>query len=133
MTRTPDSNSIGTDSPLACDACGVQALRSRRELQRFPYGRAGEQVELVAEVTVWWCGECGFEFTGGEAEEARHEAACQHLSILTPREILQLRARYQLSQAQLAELTGLHEVSIQRWELGLSLQDRSADHLLRAL
>lgn len=117
-----------------CDACGASGtVTCRGETQVFAYGEPGQEVELSATVPMWKCSACGFTYTDEAGEEARHEAVCRHLGVLTPHEIRELRERQGLSQAAFAKLTRFGEASIKRWEAGLVIQNASADQLLRLL
>lgn len=116
-----------------CPACEAVAARPSLQVQQFEYGAAADRAILSAEVQVWTCDECGFEFTGGDAEELRHAAVCKHLGLLSPGEIIALRKRLGLSQADFAELTKFGEASIKRWEAGAVLQNVAADNLLRVI
>ncbi|WP_434299252.1 type II TA system antitoxin MqsA family protein [Corallococcus exiguus] len=122
-----------TSTPPACAACGESSLTQIKIKQQFPYGTEGQQVLLSVEVPAWHCSSCDFEFTDGEAEELRHEAICRHLGLLSPREIREIRSSYRMTQSDFAEETGFGEASIKRWELGLNLQNKSADKYLRLL
>ncbi|RKG48045.1 hypothetical protein D7X30_41150 [Corallococcus sp. AB011P] len=117
----------------SCAACGEPSLIQIQTKQQFPYGLEAEQVLLSAEVPAWHCSSCDFEFTDGDAEELRHEAVCRHLGLLSPREIREIRSNHQMTQSEFAEETGFGEASIKRWELGLNLQNKSADKYLRLL
>lgn len=116
-----------------CPDCGEVAVFPERLAQKFLYGIRGKEVELSADVTVWTCRACGFSFTEGEAEEARHQAVCHYLGVLTPSEIQGIRKRHGLTQAELAKLTQFGEASIKRWETGALIQNASADRFLRLL
>jgi DNA-binding transcriptional regulator YiaG len=67
------------------------------------------------------------------AEEARHEAICRHLGILTPRQIVDLRKSYGLTRADFAALTRFGAASLARWETGSILQNAANDQLLYLL
>jgi putative zinc finger/helix-turn-helix YgiT family protein len=116
-----------------CAECGQLAVRMTIEQQPFVYGVGGEAVELSARVPVWTCSACGFGVTDGSAEDLRHEAVCNYKGVLTPKEILDLRQRLQISRADLSKLTGFGEASIKRWESGLLIQNASSDRMLRLL
>lgn len=117
-----------------CDACGASGtVTSSTETQVFAYGEPGQEVELSATVPTWTCSACGFAYTDEAGEEARHEAVCRHLGVLTPHEIREIRERQGLSQAAFAKLTRFGEASIKRWEAGLVIQNASADQFLRLL
>src|SRR5258707_15626406 len=88
-----------------CPSCGSTGTQTSQENEQFVYGEKGHSVELSAQIPVRTCLSCGFQFTDSEAEVAHHEAVCRHLGVLTPGEILALRARYGLSRSVFAELT----------------------------
>ena len=103
------------------------------ELDEFEYGAGESAVVLTANVIVFACADCDFEFTGPSAEVARHEAVCRHLGVMTPAEIRDLRGRYGLSRLAFASITRLGAASIARWEAGSLLQNRAYDSLLYLL
>ena len=86
------------EDELTCAACGEDNLSRRMEMDEFEYGAGQSDVPLSANVVVFTCNDCDFEFTGPSAEVARHEAVCRHLGIMTPAEIRELRGRYALSR-----------------------------------
>lgn len=133
MNNTSD-NVIAFPQPehRECPACGGECSLNF-ETQRFTYGRGREAVELEARVPIWRCGNCDGSFTDGAGEDARHEAVCRHLGVLTPQEIVGIRSRHGLTQAALAKLTGYGEASIKRWETGTLIQNTSADRFLRLI
>lgn len=131
----PNDNVIRLPSTetRVCHQCGVQSARIESRIQNFCYGDGDKAVELQAEVRVWACTSCEHSYLDDSAEDARHEAICRYLNILTPREIKALRDRYGLSQADFANITGLGIASIKRWETGVTTQNVSSDRLLRLL
>ena len=121
------------EDELTCAACGENNLSRRMEMDEFEYGAGQSVVPLSANVVVFTCNDCDFEFTGPSAEVARHEAVCRHLGIMTPAEIRELRGRYGLSRQSFASITRLGAASIARWETGSFLQNRAYDSLLYLL
>ncbi|GIW90669.1 MAG: hypothetical protein KatS3mg109_1101 [Pirellulaceae bacterium] len=117
----------------ACAYCGSSRTVTRYITEQFPYGVGSQQVTLSATVPVVRCEECGGEFSGPEAEAARHEAVCRHLGLMSPRQIRALRARYGMSRREFAELTGIGQASLARWERGSLLQNAAMDRLLYLL
>jgi putative zinc finger/helix-turn-helix YgiT family protein len=117
----------------ACALCESDAATLERKKQQFAYRDGAKEVLLIAEVPVWSCAACGEEYTGEGAEEAQHEAVCNYLGRLTPADIKALRQRHDLSQAELAQKTGIGIASIKRWEGGTVIQNASLDAQLRAL
>lgn len=121
------------DVPLECAQCGSSEVETRYELQRFTYGTGPQAVELEAEVPVRYCRACDFSYLDEEAEDIRHETVCRHLGVLTPTQISDLRARYNLSRAEFARLTRLGEATLARWENGIKIQNAAYDCYLRLL
>jgi len=115
---------------LRCPNCQRDAVDATVEPQTFTYGQGDSAAQLTAYVPVRSCTHCGFQFTDSEAEDARHEAVCRHLRVLTPKEILGLRKSYNMSRAEFAQLTRLGEASLARWESGQLIQNAANDQLL---
>ena len=63
----------------------------------------------------------------------QHAAVCRALGLLTPAEIQAIRERLGPTQAEFAQLTGIGEATISRWERGRILPNRAMDHYLRLL
>ena len=87
----------------------------------------------TANVPVETCDRCGESFAGPEAARIRHQALGKALGLLTPAEIAAIREQVGLTQAVFANLFGVREVDVSRWELGRAWPDRAADNLLRVL
>lgn len=132
MNPTPDSIASKAQ-PLSCPNCGGQRLSARKEVENFVYGEGKEAAKLHALVEILHCDQCGFEFTDERSSDARHEAVCRYLKVMTPSEIVALRERYELSQTDFAEVSGIGKASLARWETGLIIQNRSSDNLLYLL
>lgn len=128
-----------TDQPLKlvcpklpCPIC-EEVAAGKVEAQTFPYGNNDDAVQLSVRIPVYRCTNCELEFTGDEAEVSRHEAVCDHLGVLPPRRIRELRLRHGLSRAEFAKLTRIGEASIARWESGNKIQSPGYDQYLRLL
>jgi putative zinc finger/helix-turn-helix YgiT family protein len=117
----------------ACTLCGEKAAARHARSQQFAYRDGANEVLLIAEIPVIECAACGETYTAEGAEEAQHDAVCRYLGRLTPDEIRLLRERNSLTQAKLAELTGIGIASIKRWEAGNVIQSAALDAALRAL
>lgn len=120
-------------SRLECAQCGSSEVDTRYELHRFSYGTGAQAVELEAEVPVRYCSACDFSYLDDEAEDIRHDTVCRHLGVLTPRQIRDLRASYNLSRTAFARITRLGEATLARWENGIKIQNVAYDCYLRLL
>ena len=119
-----------------CPTCNVGQMHPMIVTERFPYEDDGTEVTVVAEnVPIERCDnpECGEQLSGPEAARIRHEAICRALGLLTPAEILAVRERLNLTQAEFARLTRLGEATISRWERGRLLQNPAMDRYLRLI
>lgn len=123
--------SLSSANARECPECGHPEMRRAIERQVFKYGEGKAAKEISANIPMWVCKHCGFSYFDEEGEEARHEAVCRHIGVLTPKEIVAIRERNGLTQVELAALTGHGEASIKRWENGVKIQNTSADRLLR--
>lgn len=83
------------------------------------------------------CDRCGETFYTGDmtTESFRRAAAVIRAEdgLLAPDDIVGLRRKYGLSQAQLEKLIGAGEKTVVRWERGTVAQNKTADTLLRVL
>lgn len=52
--------------------------------------------------------------------------------LLAPQQIRDIRTKFGLSQKQLADLLGIGEATVCRWETGTQIQQRAFDKMLRA-
>lgn len=119
------------DDGFQCPECGCGSAHQVRVEDTFEYGAGKDHVLLKAWVKLDVCDKCKTHFNTEDSERSRHDAICQHLDLLTPREILQIRVSMQLSRARFAELTGVGNASLARWESGQLIQSRSHDNLIR--
>ncbi|MDN2699293.1 hypothetical protein O0882_23535 [Janthinobacterium sp. SUN073] len=129
-------NEIGKkieDGITCCPMCEAHDVVTQRELEKFEYGRGKDLAVLNIYIPVSSCRNCGFEFVGEKADEIRYDAICNHLRLLTPGRIQEMRVRLSGSQKLFAELTHLGQASIQRWENRQVLQSESNDLYLRLL
>ncbi len=117
------------DSCFECDA----PVRTVWHDHSFPYCAGDATIELSARIPVRVCTDCDAESIGHEAEILLHEAVCRHHGVLSPQEIRELREDHRLSRAAFAEMTGLSEASLHRWEKGILIQNRGNDRYLRLL
>jgi putative zinc finger/helix-turn-helix YgiT family protein len=130
MNELRNNARLTSDEDLKCPSCGNSVVETKRLSHTFTYGDGPSAVELIATVDARKCAECGFEFLDSDAEDAKHEAICKHLCVLTPREIKSIRDSYGLSRSDFAQLTKLGEATLGRWERGALIQNGAYDHFL---
>lgn len=85
-------------SAQVCANCGAAGVQSMMTTDRFPYGVAPMTVELVAEVLMFHCLECGETYTGEQGEKARADAVNAHLMrllSLVPQMLKALKAQHE--------------------------------------
>lgn len=116
----------------SCPQCG-SAADTRMHQHTFRYGHGESAADIAVLLPLRRCAMCGFEYLDHEGEQAKHDALCRHLGVLTPGEVRGLRERHGLSRTQFARLTGLGAASLNRWENGLGIQSAANDRYLRLL
>lgn len=113
-----------------CPQCGSDAVSTSYIRHAFTYGSAALTVE---QLPVRRCDSCAFEYLDEEAERLEHEAICRHFGVLAPAEIRRIRKRYGMTRKAFAQVTGLGEASLNRWENGIRIQTHANDRYLRLL
>ena len=122
-----------THNPETCALCGSIAATTMMADHEYDYRHGSKLDTQTVSVPVTECSACDKTYFGEGAEELKHEAVCNNLGRLAPREIIELRQRLNMSQAQLAAITGIGVASIKRWETGLIIQNTALDRQLRNL
>jgi HTH-type transcriptional regulator / antitoxin MqsA len=118
-----------------CPNCGHAPLRNETITDRFEY-RADSEAPITVEahnIPVEVCPNCGEKYFGPEAARVQHAAVCHALGLLTPEKIQKIRERYGPTQADFAQVTGIGEATISRWERSRMLPNRAMDRYLRLL
>ncbi len=133
MDRNSKVNQFSSEENITCCMCGSSDVHIRKEEDRFEYGYAETGVFLSAVIDVYRCNECSIEYTGNKADDLRHEAVCNYLGVLTPKEILRIREGMNMSQKEFARETGIDEASLSRWERGYLIQNEAMDNFLYLL
>ena len=123
----------GPDSDLICPQCGAESVTTSWHHDAFNYGSGDAAVTLHVDLPVRHCAACDFEFLDHEGERLRHEAVCRHLGVLTPAEVRAVRERHGMSRAAFAQVTGLGEATLNRWENGAVVQNLANDRYLRSM
>jgi putative zinc finger/helix-turn-helix YgiT family protein len=119
------------ESPGAACSCGTGSVEERWVVETIPYGDGEDTFEV--EVPVIHCLGCDRGFTDQRAERLRHAAFCNALGLLAPDEVKEIRSSLGMSRREFDEAFGVPPASMERWENGRIMQNRSMDTLLRAL
>ena len=118
---------------LICPQCGYDGITTYWHRHVFPYGSGASAAELVTHVPVRCCSACDFQYLDDEGERIKHEAVCEHLSVLSPTQVRRIREIHGMTRAKFAEVTGLGAASLNRWENGLTIQTHANDRYIRLL
>ena len=116
-----------------CPLCGREEVITSWKDHTFSYGSGKSEVELTVNVPVQRCDACEFEYLDESSERLKHDAICRHLGVLSPTEIRRIREGHQVTRSRFAQVTGLGEASLNRWENGLNIQTHANDRYLRLL
>ena len=116
-----------------CPQCGQDSITTYWHHDTFEYGTGDSAVTLHVDLPVRHCHSCDLQFLDHEGERLRHEAVCRHLGLLSPAEVFGIRKGYGMSRAAFAEVTGLGEATLSRWENGAVIQNLANDRYLRLL
>ena len=106
---------------------------SHWEPDAFEYRHRDEVVLLTADVTVHTCQTCGFKFLDSSSEDARNDAVCRFLRVMTPAEVKAVRVRSGLSRREMCAVSKIGEASLARWEAGALIQTAAYDNYLYLL
>lgn len=112
-----------------CDA----TLKCTWQETSFTYGAEQDPQTVHVELPIHSCVKCGFQTLNENAERLKHVALCQHLGVLSPGEIRDIRDVRGLSRSEFSNLTGIGKASLGRWERGESVQSIAYDRYLRLL
>ena len=121
------------ESGYTCPQCGDAAVTTSTYHHTFTYGSGESAVELSAHLPARHCSTCDFMFLDDEAERLKHNAVCEHLGVLAPAEIKRIRESYGMTRADFAQVTGLGEATLGRWENGVIIQTLANDRYIRLL
>lgn len=117
---------------LSCPQCEGDVV-TKMHKDTVSFGAGNSKIEPSVVYPVRECKACQYQFLDYEAEKIKHEALCRHIGVLTPEEIRAIRTRQGMSQASFAQLTGLGEATLSRWENGILIQTHANDRYLRLL
>ncbi len=131
-TRHERNVSLVKDS-LTCPLCENVGIATTIQPHTFDYGTGELKVQLTVDAHVRRCSSCDFEYFDHVTENLKQEAICQYLGVLSPNEIRRIRQKCRMSRPKFAQVTGLGEASLNRWENGLNIQSLAYDRYLRLL
>jgi putative zinc finger/helix-turn-helix YgiT family protein len=117
----------------ACPACGT-TMAERRGTLRLPVNGEEIAVPSAAHLECPECAEVVLRFQDSKrlGEDAIAIYRRKH-GLLSADEIRAIRARFHLTQAELARLLRLGANTVSRWEAGRNVQTGSMDMLLRLI
>ena len=135
MAGTRSTGTLQTTGQQArsCARCGAETVETVEHRHTFRYGSGEAAADLTVDLPVRRCTTCGFEFLDRESEGIKLEAICEHLGVLSPAGLRRIRARYGMTQAEFAEVTGLGTATLVRWENGSMNHTRAYDRYIRLL
>jgi len=120
-------------SAVFCPNCRNE-IEPRIEQRPEVFTIKGDPTEVESRIGI--CSKCGHELFLEELEEGNfkraYDAYRRKHEMLTASEIRDIRENYGLSQRALAQLLGMGEVTVSRYENG-AIQTRGHDHLLKLL
>ena len=131
--RRTTSGPMEVQQESSCAMCGGAKVTTTLVQHTFTYGSGQSAAKLTVRVPVRQCEACEFEYLDEVGERLRHEAVCQHLGVLPPAKIRQIRESHKMTRANFSEVTGLGEASLNRWENGINIQTHANDRYLRLL
>jgi len=118
--------------PKRCGKCGQKKMQLATVAYATTIEHDGRayRVEIPA-LTVPRCGNCQAISIDDEADQQISAAFRREARLLTPEEIREGREKLGLTQKEFANLLGVGEATISRWETGAQIQQRAMDRFLR--
>lgn len=120
-------------SKSECAICGYSAALPVTVRREVSVGRR----KTIVEDEYIRCDRCGGEYTTPEQMERTQRKAVAKIraeeDLLSPDEIVRIRHKLCLTQAQLEALLRTGPKTVVRWERGTVFQSRAADSLLRLI
>lgn len=117
-----------------CPFCGRNTLEVSHGEYRFePPPNIPGGTMLIPDAEWFACTACGEEILPHPLSKAIDVQRCKRLSLLTPREIREVRKRTGLSGVDMAQVLSVGEKTYTRWENGKSIQNKANDTLIRLL
>jgi putative zinc finger/helix-turn-helix YgiT family protein len=118
--------------PRKCSKCRQKKI----ELVQVPYtadlDHDGRSYTIsISDLSVLRCENCQNIQIPDESDDRLHAELRKAAGLLTPEAIRQYRTALGLKQAEMADLLGISESTLSRWETGSQIQQRVMDNFLR--
>lgn len=130
MEPTTTTQRLTPSAHLICPQCDGPVQTTWTD-QTMTWGSGDLASNIPVSVPLRTCNACDLQYLDEHGERLRHEAICRHLGVLSPAEIQSIRKGYGMSRASFANVTGLGEATISRWENSLVIQNLANDRYLR--
>jgi putative zinc finger/helix-turn-helix YgiT family protein len=126
VMRTPEP------FPWLCSRCAAEKVFPEKITYETTLRYEGRNYQLVvAEVPALKCKDCGETLLNNESDDFLARAFRDELKLLQPENIREGRKLWNLNQREFAEVLGVAEESISRWETGAQMQSRVVDKIMR--
>ena len=116
----------------SCPRCGSDAVYTTTVQEQFEFGEGTTRQMVSATIPILHCESCRGEFESADTFAAKHDAVCDHLGLLRPSQVKELRKQFG-SRESFASATGIGAASIARWESGALIQSSAYDRYMRLL
>lgn len=117
--------------------CAVCSSNKLEKVNRRFEAKYNQTPVVIQNTEMWQCHACGERFLTPDQSRTLSREVKNHMrqrfGLLQPEEIVQIRHRLGITQAELEELFGLGEKVVTRWETGRVVQAKTADIALRLL
>jgi putative zinc finger/helix-turn-helix YgiT family protein len=118
--------------PKRCGKCGHKQMHLATVSYTTTVDHDGRTYRvIIPALTVPQCGNCEAISIDDEADQQISAAFRREAGLLAPDQIRQGREKLALTQKQFANLLGVGEATISRWETGAQIQQRALDRFLR--
>jgi len=118
--------------PWRCTQCGKEEIYPKPTDYTTVETHDGRSYVLILpDLSVPTCRYCGDQLITTKVDEQITSALRSQIGLLTPCEIQSLRNEHGLSSLQMAEELGVPETLLADWEMGMRIQSRAMDDLLR--
>ena len=118
--------------PWRCSGCKAKEVFPKATDYSTTRKHEGRSYAIrIPDLAIPTCRKCGAQTFSVGDDDRILEALRAAAGLLTPQEIQQGRARFGLTQQELADQLGAAKETICRWETGGMIQSRAMDNLLR--